>query len=183
MNNTLLSPNSDFEMSRSISVEDIKQRQEIEKKFEASEQEKQDLAQRLGVIALKSFSGTVQIKFIKQDHSFQITGRFNAEVTQECQRNFTPVNQKISESFSEKLVTDSDQLIPVDELLETDEAVELLQSDNIDYGEIVTQWLSLSLNPYPRSDDEVFEHIEYKGEETNPFAILKTVKLENNTKK
>ena len=54
---------------------------------------------------------------------------------------------------------------------------EFYQNNEIDFGEITSQYLSLELNPYPRSDIEI-ETIDGEGtsEKPNPFDVLTTLK-------
>ena len=172
-----------FEMSRFVPCDKINSRGVTEKAFAATEEECLNLAKRFDAISVQNFTGKVQMIYDKERKAFSISGNFEAEVTQECRTTFKPVSQSISEKFKELLVKNAEDLPSIEEAQERGQAIELLQGDEIDYGEIATQWLSLALDPYPRAEGAVFEHIEHDPSETNPFSALKAVKLENNEKK
>ena len=172
-----------FEMSRFIARDKISHHNTVEKAFTATEDECVALTKRFGVISLDSFTGKVQIAYIKGDKNYAVSGNFTANVTQECRTTFKPIEQAIDEQFKELLVTDKENLPSLEEARGSTKTIEFLDSDVIDYGEIATQWLSLALDPYPRAEGEVFEHIEHDPAETNPFSALNSIKLQNNDKK
>lgn len=171
------------EMSRFILASKINAINTTEKTFTATEEECVALAKRFDIPTVHNFKGSVQIIFLKGKKAFSISGSFKASVTQECRTTFKSVGQKISENFKEFLLLNAEDIPSPEEALESKQVMELLDGENIDYGEIATQWLALSLDPYPRAEGEVFEHIEHDPAETNPFSALKSVKLQNNDKK
>lgn len=171
------------EMSRVIETGKINASHPTTKSFKATEDECLALAKRFGIISVQSFEGQVHMIYLKGKRGFEVSGCFTAVVTQECQRSFQPLEQKISEEFKELLLTHKEDMPSVEEELEQDDVIELLEGDDIDYGEIVTQWFALALDPYPRDTGDPLEHIEHDPSKNNPFSALKSVKLQNNEKK
>ena len=68
-----------------------------------------------------------------------------------------------------------EELDPLDPELEDD--FEYSTLDEIDLGELTAQYLSLSLNPYPRApDSDASKILEKFQDKENPFAILEKLK-------
>jgi hypothetical protein len=68
-----------------------------------------------------------------------------------------------------------EELDPLDP--ELDDDFEYSTFDEIDLGEITAQYLSLSLNPYPRApDSDASKVLEQFQDRKNPFAILEKLK-------
>ncbi len=171
-----------IEMSRLIAVHKVNQAGSVQQSFKATDEECVDLASRLGILSLSEFSGDVNITYVKSNKSYSVSGSFKAIVTQECRTTFTPITQTVKDQFSETLVMDGNAPTRDDDVCE-EQVTEVFYGDEIDYGEIVTQWLCLALDPYPRAEGEIFEHIEYIQQEINPFSALKAITPENNQKK
>lgn len=172
-----------MEMSRTVGLEKVTQSGVVEKTFSATADECVALAQRFGILSVGEFSGKVQISYIRSDKAFSVSGTLTATVTQECRTTFQPVEQKVSDIFDELLVTSIADAKALEAGMDDEQVVEVLEADVIDYGEIATQWLSLALDPFPRAEGQYFEHIEEKQEEASPFAALKAINLQNNSKK
>ena len=118
------------------------------------------LAKRLEILAVKEFTAHVTVKVNGPD-LYRLKGDIKAKVVQACGVTLTPVPETIGEHFDEVLTTSAALLAPEEETDGDDNRpVDLIEGDSIDLFEIVTQWLSLSLNPYPRSDAPLFEHTE-----------------------
>ena len=81
-----------------------------------------------------------------------------------------------------------EDLEKVDEEVESDEDIEPLLEEGVDMGDISTQYLSMALNPFPRSEGADIKDINVKGcqilsEEdvkvkNNPFQFLGKLKIE-----
>lgn len=150
------------------------------------------LALRLGIKTLKDL--TARIEFVREPGkmTIQATGSFEAHVLQDCVVSGKPVESRIKDTFKawyadagkaillakarhDKLLQKGNAEMPV---LDESEDPEPLVDGHIDAGELVTQYLSLSIDPYPHADGVVYE----SGDEAenaagsrleNPFAALK----------
>lgn len=159
---------------------------------------KEDLARRLNLLALNDLSAKL-IATRQNKRVIYVSCHFNAEVVQKCVVTLQPVTDHISEEF-EAWFADPDQVVSFararherDKARETQERPMLEEQEDpepiidgkIDLGELVTQYLSLAINPYPHSPEALAkkEREENSGlasdqERINPFAALKSLKEE-----
>ncbi|MEZ5813682.1 MAG: DUF177 domain-containing protein [Alphaproteobacteria bacterium] len=151
------------------------------------------LAQRLGVVSLDALRADITVSRGAGEAAFHVTGHLDAEVTQECVVTLEPIAAHIEDDFEawfadpaaavsiakarhEKLNEKGHGELPV---LDERDDPEVLVEGKIDLGELVTQYLSLSINPYPHAEGAVFEAPQEKnsaeGDDLvkNPFAALK----------
>ncbi len=151
-----------------------------------TEAERAAIAERLNLGSLSHFSGEAVVSPWGRG-GWQVEATFAAIVEQECVVTLEPVENQIEDGFlvrylPEKAlaVYDQEEEVMLGEVMEEDPP-ELLPSDGIDVGELAVEYLSLSLDPYPRkpeaskslqSDDNPAE-IETKE---NPFAVLSKLK-------
>ena len=94
---------------------------------------------------------------------------------QECVVSLEPVADTISAPFEQRYTT-KPQETAVDLVIGPDESEppEAVTGDSIDLGELVAQFLSLSINPYPRAPDADLDKALGDGElaADGPFAVL-----------
>lgn len=136
-----------------------------------------ELAKRLKIPEVTSLQADVEIKQGLRADLYEVSGQLKAKVIQECGVTLAPVHEAIDEYFNE-LMTTSEVALKAPEEVDDDAPVELLENDRIDLNEVVSQWLGLALDPYPRSADAPpFEHIEAEGDPTHtPFDVLSRLK-------
>ena len=144
------------------------------------------IAKRLGLIALKHFSGNVEIRSWGAG-GYEVSGTITAQVTQECVVSLEPVDNEIEEHFVVRYLPQKalasylkDEDIMVGEVMDEDPP-ELLPEDGFDVGELAVEYLSLSIDPYPRRDDagkspKFGDKEETNTEKPNPFAVLSDLK-------
>ncbi len=155
------------------------------------------IAERLDVLEVKSLSSELRLTLQNGGHILNITGHFKAEIVQECIITLQPVEATLEDDF-EAWYADHDKAIPFNrakhnqkameegdevQILEEKDDPEALIDGQVDLGEVVIQFLSLSVNPYPRAegvaDDAEPEPIEVTKPvagatlRPNPFAALK----------
>ncbi len=166
----------------------------------ASPQQRKDLARRLGV---KSIESTEAVLTLVRDPNMviHISGELKARVVQPCVVTLEPVTQDIQSSVEgwfanpdrvvsiakarhERQSRSADAELPI---LEEKDDPEPIVDGEIDLGELATQFLSLSIDPYPHKEGVAFERQEDaagggKASETrrNPFAALKNWKKAEN---
>lgn len=157
------------------------------------EEAKKRLAQRLAVVSVDDLQAEITISRGAGEAAFHIVGRIDAKLTQECVVTLEPIKAHIEEDFEawfadpeaaisiakarhEKLNDKGHGELPV---LDERDDPEALVDGKMDLGELVTQYLSLSVDPYPHAEGVQFEQPKTKADEEgediikNPFAALK----------
>lgn len=161
-------------------------------KFAASKQECTDLARRLGVVSVEEAKATVTLQRAGGG-MIHAMGSLQARLTQNCIATLVPVAARIEEEFEgwfgdkagavsfarAKSERDAKKAHVEAEILEESVDPEPIVGGKIDIGELATQYLSLSINPYPRAEGAPEVH-EFgpKAEEgvsirKSPFEALK----------
>jgi uncharacterized metal-binding protein YceD (DUF177 family) len=135
--------------------------------IEASEEERQKLARRFGIVAIGSLAAVVEL--IRDDTGIRATGSLAAEVTQSCVATGEPIDENVSEPFEILFLPRPAGGAPDEEieLSEADCDVVFYDGAAIDVGEAVAESLSLSLDPWPRlpNADELLRESGVKSEE------------------
>lgn len=154
------------------------------------------LAKRYGIEAVNSLEGEVVLRRESDGMTISATGHFHAEVVQSCVTTLEPVPDQIAETFEgwfldesqassferarrKKLEVDAtdmpleDNESPIED--ERDEP-DTIKGGMVEVGELVAQYLSLALNPYPHSPAAVQQGPlgdESDLKKPNAFAVLK----------
>lgn len=156
-----------------------------------SEEEREDLARRLGVVAVKDVEASL---ILTPGHVVHVTGHVKATITQECVVTVEEFDTDITEEV-EGWFTDKEKAVSFAaakrereaavsrgevEMVDEQEDPEAVIDGVIDLGELVTQHISLAIPAYPRKDGA---HYEYGDENAqideksplrkNPFEALK----------
>ncbi len=164
-------------------------------RFEASEQERVDLARRLAILSVEHANAVVTLQRLKGNIIHAI-GTLQAEVTQACVVSLAPVAQSIQEEF-EGWFGDDDSAVSFAraksdreaqkanmevEILEESVDPEPIINGKVDIGELTSQHLALSLDPYPHAPGVKYElGVDTKDQAAkdganlrkNPFEALK----------
>lgn len=118
-------------------------------KLSATPGERAAIAARLGLSALERLDAAVRLSWIVPGKTLKATGRIRARVVQRCVVTLDPVTADLDAPLDVVFVRDGG---PGDGSADRD-AAEPLVSDRLDIGDLVTEELSLDLDPYPRSPD------------------------------
>lgn len=157
----------------------------------ADEQARTALARRLGVDALDALSATLTITPVTGG-AIEVTGALQADITQTCVVTLDPLQSHIEDQV-EGWFTDREKTVSFAkarqdretkkghvevEMLEESADPEDMLDGHIDLGELVTQHLSLAINPYPHKEGAAYESGDDKPLKSgqNPFESLKTLK-------
>lgn len=162
------------EFSRLIAVEGITPDRVRKEAVEATEEECAALAERFDLRGLSGLKAQVEIRRVAGGEVIRIAGNLEAEVVQACVVSLRDVPAEVRGAF-ETFFTEN----PVDE--EDDDAPEMIQGGYIDLGEVVAQYLSLELDPYPRAPGvNLAAQLAEAGiaGKANPFSVLEGVKGE-----
>jgi uncharacterized metal-binding protein YceD (DUF177 family) len=148
--------------------------------IEAKPQERAALAKRFDLVSLDSLSAVVSLDPVQAIDLIRVTGQIEADVVQTCVVTLEPFATHVSEpfalDFSRNPVEEPDG-IDLDMDAEPPEPVE---DGAIDIGELAAQYLSLALDPYPRSPGATLPpDADGEGSPLSPFAVLATLKPKN----
>lgn len=140
----------------------------------ATAAECQALAVRYSLLSLDALSAQLTIR---NDIGGEIVveGRLQAELVQACVVTLEPVSDTLDATFDQRYTQrpadpEDDLEIGPDDI----EPPEPVLGDSIDLGELVAQYLFLSINPYPRAPeaDAQSAEIASKTPDDGPFAAL-----------
>ncbi|MGI9373273.1 MAG: YceD family protein [Hyphomicrobiales bacterium] len=154
-------------------------------KLEATDEEREALAERYNIIAVKELFAQMRAEPWK-GRGVHVSGTFNALVEQACIVSLDPLEEKISGDFSVYFQPDTmkDDVVDGEIVLDPESADELdmLQGDELDVGEVIAEQVAVALNPYPRKpgvDVSLYAPATGAGEKDekpNPFAVLEQLK-------
>jgi uncharacterized metal-binding protein YceD (DUF177 family) len=167
------------EFSRLIAIEGITPDKVRKETIEASDKECAALARRFDLRELSGLKAKIAIRRVTGSPTVRIEGDFEAEVVQTCVVSLQDVHGEVKGHF-ETFFSEEGADVPGEILLEDDEtAPEILAHGMLDMGEVVAQYLSLELNPYPRAPGvSLAAQLAEVGAEVknNPFQVLEGLK-------
>jgi hypothetical protein len=172
--------------SRPIRVEAIP-REGLERRIEADETERAALAAFNGLPAVGRLAAAFSLNH-GAGRTVLVRGELSAEITQVCVVTLEPFAATISEPIDLRFVPPADEPArrgAADEAVslaigEEDEPDPIIDG-KIDLGAIASEFLTLSLDPYPRKPDVAFEAPRQGDEATaaSPFSALAASKQKN----
>ena len=161
--------------------------------MEADERARVDLARRLDIEALEALTADLSVSPAKGG-VVHVHGQLRAKILQNCVVTLDPLRSTIEEEV-EGWFSDEEQMVSFAkirkekqtrkahaevEILDESEDPEPIVNGKIDLGELVTQHLSLAIDPYPHKEGVAYEYTQEKasagkGSEIrrNPFEALK----------
>ena len=99
----------------------------------------------------------------------------NARVEQQCVVTLKTFTQPVQDSFSIVFCQENETSLRPNEIdldMSEKDDVELLQDNKIDAGELVAEYLSLALDPFPHAPDAEFHDEIDSKKEKNAFSVL-----------
>jgi hypothetical protein len=148
----------------------------------ASAEEREAVAKRLHLVSLHALTADVMVHApTRTQKCIRLDVTLKAALAQTCVVSLVPVEEKVEESFSLLLSNEPEP----EESLQEDSWLDLAQEDAetvyvgdtglFDVGEIIVQYLSLAMDPYPRHPDAAFTPVVEDTPEKNPFSKLKAL--------
>lgn len=169
------------EFSRFINIEQVRSH-DLDRTFEANTEELSALSQRFQIEKVGFLKCQLQAGVSANGRDIVLRGHLEAEVTQNCIRtsmpvksviedNFTVILRKASKQFEENSVLDPEEMVDI----------EYYETPKVNVGEIIAQYLSLNIDPYPKAacthqpiDVEGKKHPKFKElDKPSPFAVIK----------
>jgi uncharacterized metal-binding protein YceD (DUF177 family) len=175
------------EFSRLIAIEGIAPDKKRKEEIAASEEECAALAARFGLRSLRNFTAELSVRRVPGGTAVRIEGLFRADVVQACVVSLQDVHAHIDGQFDTYFTEDAEQAreeiaFTLDDDLD---AAEMVHNGMIDLGEVVAQYLSLELDPYPRAPGVSLAaqlHESGTPKKANPFQVLEALKSEKSQK-
>ncbi|AIK96446.1 YceD family protein [Candidatus Odyssella acanthamoebae] len=168
------------EFSRVFNLDKIGQ---LAYKYEikATPEELEQLSKRFNLISIKTFQVSFDITKARKRGEYEVHAYVVAEVVQACIVTLQEVPDQLQFEYKLNLVEGDEDRFH-DDLdwhaeAEKEYDLEFFQNNEVDFGEITSQYLSLELNPYPRADVTV-EEVDLPKDygKTNPFTVLDILK-------
>jgi len=172
------------EFSRTIALESLVPDKLTVEKIEATPAECAALAKRFDLQSLSGLKGTLSILRVSEGDIIRVEGDIEAEVVQTCVVSLQSVPSEVKAHFDTYFTEDGKEEFELEEDFELDldeEVANVIQNGTLDMGELVSQYLSLELDPYPRAPGvSLAAQLSESGEEVKnrPFQILQELKTD-----
>ncbi len=175
------------ELSRSVALDDLVGGQALELTIEATPEQRAALGKRLDLIEISSLAAKITVVGDGR-RRVSVDVNYRADVVQSCVVTLEPVPATIEESFTQEFLRETTPSDRAEGNTETwvkpEEEAESLEDDELDVGELLTQCLSLALEPYPRKEGVSFAGFDTDGAAPNPaLAVLGEIKFEAEKKR
>ena len=150
-------------------------------RVEANPDERQQLALLLSLSKIHILKADVEITPWRKQ-GVKVAGVVKAHLEQKCVVTLEDFDSHVEESFERFYLRGnapghSGKIITIDPM--EDDVPEQIDGNTIDAGVLITESLSLALDPYPKKPGAVFEQSEPQlgdAAAPNPFAALKNIK-------
>ena len=147
-----------------------------------TEEEREALAERLGIIGLPELSGEIEVKRWRKGGA-KLVAHVKATMRRKCVVSLEEFDASFEGDFEARFASPTDEIGMAGDLEgelfldpENDDPPEVLDGDKLDAGEAVAQFLVLNLDPYPRRPGVEFEENVEEPQKTSPFAVLEGLK-------
>jgi uncharacterized metal-binding protein YceD (DUF177 family) len=168
------------EFSRIVSVSRISPKG-IEELLETRPAERAALAKRFDLVDLPVLKARLTL-IPGSRQTIEATGTIEAEIVQRCVVTLDPIVSRLDLHVNVVFLPAESGLNAPDEL---NDEFEYFSGGKIDVGELISQQLGVSIDPYPRKADAALTKTEFgkKTENTLPLAKLRAaVKKKKNNK-
>lgn len=149
--------------------------------IKATAEELSLIAKRFNLVSINNFQAVLEIIRTVKKGEYEVVADVTADVIQSCIVTLREVPDHLHFQYKLSLVEGDEDRFH-DDLdwhaeAEKEYDLEFYQNNEIDFGEITSQYLSLELNPYPRADVTV-EEIDLPEDygHSNPFTVLDVMK-------
>ncbi len=146
--------------------------------LKATPEECAALAKRLRLRALSGLTATVRFEW-QPGGLIKVSGRLTADVVQTCVVTLIDFPSHVEDSFEVDFGNAAADFEGDEISLDIDhDPPEPIEAGAIDAGELVTQYLSLALDPHPRAPGASLDPAVVDSDEAalSPFAVLKQLK-------
>jgi len=140
------------------------------------------LAARFDLASVESLAGDLIVERVKGGDLIRVSGRMTASITQSCVVTGASVPAEIEESVDERFGPPRGTEVEVEVTIDVEDPPEPIIESGIDLGEIISQYLGVAIEPYPKAPGaEIPQRYQAEKDEVletpkNPFEILATLK-------
>ena len=176
------------EFSRPLALDSLGD-QEVETSISATPEERQRLAERLGLISLERLDAVLWLRRPTGSGLVRVHGRYEAELTQACVVTLEPLRARLARLFSVvydlaeaagRETTAVEVAVEID--MEQEDPPEAVGPEGLDLGETVVQQLAVAIDPYPRAAGADLGGVKWPAgakpetRKASPFQVLKALK-------
>lgn len=174
-------PTAKSEFSRLIAIDGIAPDKVRKESIKADAKECAALAERMGLRSLANVTADMNIRRVPGGTAVRIEGTFSADVVQACVVSLQDVHGHVDGTLDTYFTEDAEQAREeISFTLDDDlDAAEMVHNGMIDLGEVVAQYLSLELDPYPRAPGvSLAAQLQESGtaQKQSPFQVLAALK-------
>jgi len=161
--------------------------------LEASAEECEALANRFSIVKISSLKAHCHLeKLLRKDvGDYRLSVKMKSKIVQQCVISLNDINESIEEEFSiifinEQQKEENSRENRVIDFEVDDLDLEIIDTPNVDLGEYIAEYLSLSMSSYPRHTQVTGEELGAKilqeddvinePEKKNPFNVLESLK-------
>jgi hypothetical protein len=173
-----MEPEQPNEFSRVVSFDQITANG-FKYHVEAKPEECQRLAKRFSLVAIHQLKGDFVLSPDEEPGWFRIEGEIQSDVVQSCVSTLKDVPAQVQASIQILLKPSREENKEQEFMIDLEEEVDIeyYTVENVDLGEIASQYLSLNLDPFPHAPGAPEFPEPEKVEKTSPFAqALKDLK-------
>lgn len=168
---------SELAWSHPLTVADLPEEGE-EITLQPGEEERAGLARLANVIAMPALGAQLRV-MPDGSGGAVVTGIVDATVRQNCVVSLEPFDNEVHEDIALAFAPEGAEKANLGPDIELDEsdASDSIRNGIIDLGAVVTEFLLLGIDPYPKKPGAVFTPVvTAKDESENPFAALAKLK-------
>jgi len=149
----------------------------------AKEDELTSLVARFDLVSLESLMFSLKFKRSETTGIIEAAGRLTAAGFQKCVITLEPVEFELDQTISWSFLDKRNDGQEADFDTEIPKSAELIDNNQIDFGELAAQQLAILLDPYPRApgakipaDGLWFGEIDRNIDNNNAFSVLSRLK-------
>ena len=149
----------------------------------AKEDELTSLVARFDLVSLESLMFSLKFKRSETTGIIEAAGRLTAAGFQKCVITLEPVEFELDQTISWSFLDKRNDGQEADFDTEIPKSAELIDNNQIDFGELAAQQLAILLDPYPRApgakipaDGLWFGEIDGNIDNNNAFSVLSRLK-------
>lgn len=166
------------ELTRPVLLENI-DAQGFETEIVATAEEREKLAERFSLLEIGDLRARTRLTWLNGRRGLRLWAHLSAQVTQSCVVSLEPVEETVDDEVEIDFELVRDGATEREIVVTTAKEAEPLEGDTLDIGEVISEELALSLNPYPRHADcdvEGAPEPESAEERPRPFEKLARIR-------
>lgn len=144
-------------------------------KLVPNEQERAALARHVGVVAVPSLSADLQVRPDGKG-GLEVEGDLSATMRQTCVVSLEPFDNAVNEHIDLRFLPEGAASALAEDAEGESDPADVIHDGVIDLGALVTEFLALGVDPYPRRPGVTFAPPEPEERGTSAFAALAKLK-------